>query len=610
MDLNKLFPPSTFELNTDYPSGMKILQAAINQLHFERRKARNIGFRGLRVFHNLEMQGWTCKILNSELVFALVYLGELEDKTLIPLELSEAGKASSWSHFALLGFPEKDSELLETYPLDAISISSNEDYEARVRDFAFASYECMPFQLASLFLGVNCDNNKTIKGDASLTILLEAKELLRTIALDGFSYELDGVKEWLIMPNGEDSKIEAYKLIEPLFDTFVRTLGAVLADDEQKKTVNLHECDSYSIAYRNNGAIEYINNSSKLKYKSASFGKLLIKDEAFSANCEFDMQLEKEFRDDMPLIHIISGFLGSGKTTFLREWLSYLQNKDIYFGVIQNEFGQIPLDASLLKEDAVVEALDEGCVCCSLADALLPGVQRILEKMPNQDILLEASGVANPNNIVEALEDLNDIAKVGLVISVSDAKLLSEHLEFTENKLKLNPIQSAQIEFVDVVVLNKIDLVDETTLQNIKQAIQNKNKNCLILSSSFGRISFAMLDKIWDKLQLKKKNMQKSLLKPFNAHATHSDNSDKAYSSFTMYFNDKKQEKEIEELIINSNAVRAKGIVAMANGNFVVQHASSITNLTPTYFELDEKDNYLVFIGNELNREFLEKYSS
>lgn len=121
------------------------------------------------------------------------------------------------------------------------------------------------------------------------------------------------------------------------------------------------------------------------------------------------------------MLHILTGFLGSGKTTFLRQWLDFLHGRERYTGVIQNEFGEIGLDAALLRGETQVEALDEGCVCCSLADSLRPGLLRLIGDMPAEQFILETTGLANPANVMEALSELRDIVQPGLVITVADA---------------------------------------------------------------------------------------------------------------------------------------------------------------------------------------------
>lgn len=114
------------------------------------------------------------------------------------------------------------------------------------------------------------------------------------------------------------------------------------------------------------------------------------------------------------MLHILTGFLGSGKTTFLRQWLDFLHGRERYTGVIQNEFGEIGLDAALLRGETQVEALDEGCVCCSLADSLRPGLLRLIGDMPAEQFILETTGLANPANVMEALSELRDIVQPGL----------------------------------------------------------------------------------------------------------------------------------------------------------------------------------------------------
>lgn len=625
MQLNELFPPTAFATKEDFPTAVQILNAAINCIHFERRNARNVGFRGLRPFpmmsfdKDIMFQGWTCRILHSPLIFAILYMGEKNNIKPFQSE-SQSEQIQKWSSFALLGFPPKNSDLLEDFSLQALDIADKEDYDDKIRNWGFSSEECAAFHLGTFYMGIDAiletHTSHAATGEFSMTLLLEAKETLRTICLDGIGFEENGKQNWLIEPNGDDAKIPAFSLITPFFETLARTLGTVYSPNECGHSMQ-YQCADSSLAYTAQGSVKTIENTTNMMYSALVWGKEILDKKTFKNILEFPLYVAKEFVEDIPLIHIVTGFLGSGKTTFLREWLSYLQNKDIYMGVIQNEFGQIGLDANLLKEDTVVEALDEGCVCCSLADSLRPGIQRIQALLPRQDIILETSGLANPNNVVIAIKDLDDIVKQGLIISVSDANVLQEALQFyTESyKFNLHGVSLAQIESVDIIVLNKMDLVDNNKLEALRQALFFHNPRALIVESSFGRIAFALLDEIWDTLQLKKQTILNTLIKPmFLANlATHTDDIDGAYTSHVIHFSKPMVKNDIEKLILSSQAIRVKGIVALENDEIsIVQHAASRTTFSPLYFELESdeiQEFYLVFIGKNLNDDFLNNYA-
>lgn len=693
MQLDTLFPPSAFNKDEAFPSAQKIMSAIINRIHFERRNARNVGFRGMRPFPLRSFQsgesihGFTCKILQSDLIYALIYTGESK-----PQNIENSESSTVWSQFSIFGFPMQDAEILENFSLHAIHIASQEDYDSKIRDWTFSPEEYNAFYLGSIFLAIkpeeitydaiNCDEKLCDKNTShdklsagmgklhasacAMNMLLEAKARFQTISAEGVSYDHEGKKHWLIEPNGYDANIPCFSLAMPLFDTIARSFAYILEFENQENTSIKEEnlISAYAHYHDNESKImqkavffetdcKKIDSALKGKDKQSTLMKeaqrhALFNVDSFQVFKNFSVFVKKEFVEDMPLIHILSGFLGSGKTTFLREWLAYLQNRDTYMGVIQNEFGQIGLDAHLLKDDTVVEALDEGCVCCSLADALRPGILRIQTRMPKQDVLLETSGLANPNNVATALDALDDIVKKGLVISVNDAKVLEEKL-ITKNtgfQLDLSGVTLAQVEGVDILVLNKIDLVTKEKLDSLKQALKYHNPRAVIVECSFGRIPFALLDDVWDVLQAKKtkikKNTSHTFLKPMALmnSLTHKDDPDGAYSSYIVHFARPTTKENIRVFIEKSNAIRVKGLVdfeensaKLASENtaleskeltelkelssfetsfetsFIVQHSAGITNYNPIYFEHGEEkqERYLVFIGKNLNLEYLKK---
>ena len=188
------------------------------------------------------------------------------------------------------------------------------------------------------------------------------------------------------------------------------------------------------------------------------------------------------------MLHILTGFLGSGKTTFLRQWLDFLHGRERYTGVIQNEFGEIGLDAALLRGETQVEALDEGCVCCSLADSLRPGLLRLIGDMPAEQFILETTGLANPANVMDALSELRDIVQPGLVITVADA------LDLCRSEGDIAGIRRAQAARADVIVLNKADTVEPAALEALAERLRALNRQALILPARHGAIAFAELD--------------------------------------------------------------------------------------------------------------------
>jgi G3E family GTPase len=155
-------------------------------------------------------------------------------------------------------------------------------------------------------------------------------------------------------------------------------------------------------------------------------------------------------------VFIISGFLGSGKTTLLKRILSW--ESDLADTVVLvNEFGEVGIDGSMLKEAGsdVVE-LTGGCICCSLKTDLNLTLKSIWERFRPSRIFIETTGVADPSTVVDVFDDpdLHDQMKIVKVVTVLD-------IELWEARECFGPIFFKQLRQADLILLNKIDLVEE-----------------------------------------------------------------------------------------------------------------------------------------------------
>ena len=152
---------------------------------------------------------------------------------------------------------------------------------------------------------------------------------------------------------------------------------------------------------------------------------------------------------------LISGFLGAGKTTLLRHMLSWKEDMSDTV-VIVNEFGDIGIDSSLIEDvSSDVIELTSGCVCCTLAVDLRILLQDIWERFSPRWIIIEASGVADPTSIIATLwqSGIGEHIRSVRVITVLDA-------DCWEVRSIMGQLFYHQIETADIILLNKIDLLD------------------------------------------------------------------------------------------------------------------------------------------------------
>lgn len=299
----------------------------------------------------------------------------------------------------------------------------------------------------------------------------------------------------------------------------------------------------------------------------------------------------------LPVLHVLTGFLGAGKTTFLRRWLDFLHGRERYTGVIQNEFGEIGLDAALMRGDTQVEALDEGCVCCSLADSLRPGLLRLVESMPAEQFILETTGLANPANVMASLAELSDIVRPGLVITVVDALDLMR-----AGDAGLRGVRRAQAERADVLVVNKADAVEPAALEALMERLRALNGQALLLPARHGSIAFAELD-AFHSAWLDRRGTPPShrpTLPRLGEAVTHAE---EGYASAALRLSGPLSEADVRALIEKAGPglARAKGVIDLVTGEGIVpavaQYAAGRLAFEPA--PEDEK-RYLVFIGTDL----------
>ena len=174
--------------------------------------------------------------------------------------------------------------------------------------------------------------------------------------------------------------------------------------------------------------------------------------------------------DKIP-VTVLTGYLGAGKTTLLNRILTEPHGKK--YAVIVNEFGEIGIDNDLVVgADEEVFEMNNGCICCTVRGDLIRILEGLMKRRGKFDaIIVETTGLADPAPVAQTFfvdQEVQDTARLDAVVTVADAKWLSE-------RLKDAPEAKNQIAFADVIVLNKIDTVEPAKLREVEARIRAIN---------------------------------------------------------------------------------------------------------------------------------------
>ena len=251
-------------------------------------------------------------------------------------------------------------------------------------------------------------------------------------------------------------------------------------------------------------------------------------------------------------VTLLSGFLGSGKTTLLQHILRNRENMKC--AVIVNDMASLNIDAAIVaksdllhREEKLVQ-LENGCICCTLRMDLLEEVAKLAKSGEFDYIIIESTGISEPMQVAETfalsseelgpeIESLQSIARLDTCVSVMDATLFFEYFESskfvgdefaTESEASeganaerpVVDLLTDQIEFANVIVLNKCDLVSEETIERAEALIKQLNPSAEIIRSVYSNVP---LNKIinTNKFSLEEAETAPGWLQSFNENTPH-----------------------------------------------------------------------------------------
>ncbi|MEM6461166.1 MAG: GTP-binding protein [Pseudomonadota bacterium] len=213
-------------------------------------------------------------------------------------------------------------------------------------------------------------------------------------------------------------------------------------------------------------------------------------------------------------VTVLSGFLGAGKTTLLNQVLN--NREGLRVAVIVNDMSEVNIDADLVraggaelsKTDETLVEMTNGCICCTLRDDLLVEVRRLAEEKKFDYLLIESTGISEPLPVAATFEfedeqqqSLSDVARLDTMVTVVDAvNLMKDYVSHDflsdrgetlgdEDERTLVHLLTDQIEFADIVILNKISAAEPGKLDAARKIIRSLNADARIIETDYAKIN-------------------------------------------------------------------------------------------------------------------------
>lgn len=329
-------------------------------------------------------------------------------------------------------------------------------------------------------------------------------------------------------------------------------------------------------------------------------------------------------------VTVITGFLGSGKTSLIRHLLQNNQGRRI--AVLVNEFGELGIDGELLKSCEIcpedsnngsnIFELTNGCLCCTVQEEFYPTMQELIKRRDNIDcILIETSGLALPKPLVKAFRwhEIRAAATVDAVITVVDCAAVAAGTfasdpeaiaaqrqadDSLEHETPLQELFADQLTCADLVVLNKTDLVDIDTKLQVEELIKQQLPRVVkIVESDRGTLDADIL-----------LGFQAAVEDNLDSRPSHHDTEedhehDEEITSTHLVldrsFDPEKLQEQLQKLAQQQEIYRIKGFVAVPNKPMRLVMQGVGTRFDKFYdrpWQVEEaKQTSLVFIGRDLN---------
>ncbi len=195
----------------------------------------------------------------------------------------------------------------------------------------------------------------------------------------------------------------------------------------------------------------------------------------------------------MAKVHVVSGFLGAGKTTFIKKILKIFQNEKVV--ILENEFGEESIDGDIIKEEGfdVVE-LEQGCICCSLKVSFMEGILNIVDNIKPDHIIVEPTGLGLLSEIINIMNN----KKIKEKCTLSSLITIIDSINYLDQLDVFGDFFQDQISYASTLILSKTTDINTETIDEILNSLKELNSDAYIVTDDWINFSNETLKALLD----------------------------------------------------------------------------------------------------------------
>jgi len=274
-------------------------------------------------------------------------------------------------------------------------------------------------------------------------------------------------------------------------------------------------------------------------------------------------------------ITIVTGYLGSGKTSLLKH---ILDNADRRFAIVMNEFGELAIDSKVIKGKNIdMVELSGGCVCCSVSGEFSNAIDEILAVHPDH-IIVETTGVVDPETLIyDILESMPQLHLDSVVCVVDSYTVANYGIGHTARK---------QIEMADIMLVNKVDLIDKNKVLEIQEELEKINPTAAKIRTIKCRAEPELLFGMYTEKPVKRGKHEANV------------------ETF-IFITDRKADRESFENFLRemNGVIRAKGFIVFEDGSYLFNYINGRYD----FEKFPSRKVEIIFIGERFDKKYLEK---